>query len=196
MNFNLREYFKNFTFKFQYTCLECGCNFNGTELLNLERDEDIFQLKCSHCGRKINFYYLVYKTIPNSKLLIEVLSLYLFYYLTKNNDDNDLSYEHFQWYILEIMPIIKYMLENNDFKELFELKELSDLYLYVAGINDDIIFYDEYPTWYTNEENNYAKYIKMFNNMLDIDSDIMNNEEDEEDWKLEKSNDEFIINMI
>ena len=36
----------------------------------------------------------------------------------------------------------------------------------------------------------------MFNNMLDIDSDIMNNEEDEEDWKLEKSNDEFIINMI
>ena len=87
MNFNLREYFKNFTFKFQYTCLECKHNFNGTELLNLERDEDIFQLKCNHCGREINFYYLVYKTIPNSRFLIEVLSLYLFHYLTKNNDD-------------------------------------------------------------------------------------------------------------
>lgn len=196
MNFNLREYYKNFIFKFQYTCLECKHNFDGVELLNLERDEDMFQLKCCYCKREINFYYLVYKSIPNSKLLIEILSLYLFYYLTKNNNDNDLSYENFRWYFLEIMPIIKYMLEDNDFKELFELKESSDLELYVAGLNDGIIFYDEYPSWYNNEENDYAEYIKMFNNMLDIDSDLMNDEDDEEDWKLEKSKDELIISII
>ena len=153
------------------------------------KDEDIFQLKCCHCGREINFYYLVYKSIPNPRFLIEILSLYLFHYLTKNNDDNDLSFENFQWYILEIMPIIKYMLEDNDFKELFELKESSDLYLYVAGINDDIVFYD-------NEENDYAEYIKMFNNMLDIDIDIMSDEDDEEDWKLEESDDELVNNII
>ena len=70
------------------------------------------------------------------------------------------------------------------------------LELYVAGLNDGIIFYDEYPTWYDNEENDYAEYIKMFNNMLDIDSDLMNDEDDEEDWKLEKSKDELIISII
>ena len=35
----------------------------------------------------------------------------------------------------------------------------------------------------------------MFNNMLDIDSDLMD-DDDEEDWKLEKSKDELIISII